>query len=224
MSEQWPVSPSAVALDLLDEQEAVIADQLLAHDPAFAAAVSEQQSLAGTLDAMPALMRRPAPAPPLRQPERRAAGGRRWSLPSLRLALPALGAVAAAAVVVVLAFGGDDAKTPQPPVQQASATVVLKPVKGGPGSAKLTVSGTKAKLVGSELPPTPDGKHYEAWLARPDGSMKPMGGFEVGKDGTVQAEMEFREDITEYTYVDVSVEPNDGPTRRTGDSVLRAQL
>lgn len=223
MSEQWPVSPSAVALDLLDDQERVIAEHLLVDDPAFAAAVTEQRALSDTLEAMPALMRRPATPPPLRAPEAARSGGRRWALPSLRLALPVAGALAAAAVVVVLAVGGDDAKTPNP-VQQASSTLVLKPVKGGAARAELTVTGNTVALVGRDLPPTPRGKHYEAWLARADGSMKPMGGFRVGEDGTVQAEMELNEDLSQYSYIDVSVEPNDGPPVRSGDSVLRAQL
>jgi len=223
MSEQWPVSPSAVALDLLDDQEMAIADHLLAEDPAFAAAVDAQRALAGTLDAMPALMRRPAAPPPLQAPAPVTRSRRRWSLPDLRLALPLAGAMAAAAVVLVLAFGGDNAKTPQP-VQQASSTLVLKPVSGGAARAKLTVTGNNVELVGSDLPPTPAGKHYEAWLARDDGSMKPMGGFNVGDDGTAQAEMELNEDLSQYSYIDVSVEPNDGPATRSGASVLRAQL
>jgi anti-sigma-K factor RskA len=129
----------------------------------------------------------------------------------------------AAAVALVIAFGGDDAKTPQP-VPQVAATLVLKPVGGGPATAKLTVSGNRAEIVGSELPPTPEGKHYEAWLARNDGAMKPMGGFTVDDSGKVKVGMEFYEDLSEWEYVDVSIEPDGSPPSHSGNSVLRAQL
>lgn len=143
-------------------------------------------------------------------------------MPSFRSMGVLAGAIAAVALAVVVVSGNND---PSPAPQQASATVVLKPITGGgPARAKLTVTGSSAKLVGSNLPPTPAGKHYEAWLARNDGQMTPMGGFKVDQSGSVKAGMPFNEDLSQFDYIDVSVEPDGGPTQHSGNSVLRAPL
>ncbi|MEI2701684.1 MAG: anti-sigma factor [Baekduia sp.] len=225
MSARWPVSPSAVALDLLDDDERAVADRLLADDAGFAAAVAEQRELGGALSAMPSTIRTPEPPPPLRPEPTRAHVGRAGARGLLRLprfTLPALATVAAAAVLaVVLISGGDEAPVTPAPVK---ATVTLKPIGEVTGTATIKIDGDRAKLTGAGLPPSAEGKHYEAWLARADGSMKPMGEFRVGDDGTVEAGMPFKEDLSEFTYVDVSVEPDGGPPTHSGTSVLRADL
>lgn len=223
MTDRWPVSPSAVALGLVDDDERAVAESLVQSDPDFAAAVERQRDLGGMLAAMPSTVRQPESPPPLRPVTTTApVAARRGWLRLPRFTLPALAAVAAAAVlaVVVTSDSDDGPVTPAP----VAATVNLQPIGDVPGTAKITIEGAKARLVGSGLPPSADGQHYEAWLARKDGSMKSMGEFTVAKDGTVEAGMPFKENLSDYAFVDVSVEPDDGPPTHSGKSVFRADL
>lgn len=215
----WPVSPSAMALDLLEGDELAVAQQLMESAPDFAAAVEQQRGLTGLLDAMPAETRRPEPAPALAAPAGKAPRERRrW------LRWPVLGplaaGLAAAAVVVALVLPGSDSDVISPD----SRTLVFQPVGDVPGTAKLTVEGDEMELEGDGLPPSASGQHYEAWLAAADGTMKPLGGFRVSPDGSVNAGMELHEDLSKFDYIDVSVETDPEPTTHSGKSVLRVQL
>lgn len=214
----WPVSPSAVALDMLADDERIVAEQLIENDPIFAAAVEEQRGLTGLLSAMPAEMRRPEPAPAMRTAQVHAPRERRrwlrWQVLS-----PLAAGLAAAGIALAFVIGGGSE-----PAAPGSTTLVFQPVGQVPGMAKLTVEGDRMELVGNGLPPSAQGQHYEAWLAAADGHMKPLGGFRVSADGSVRAGMELHDDLSQYDFIDVSVESAPNPTTHSGKSVLRVQL
>jgi anti-sigma-K factor RskA len=241
----WPIAPAAVALDLLDADEHALAERLLADDPTFRAEVERLRTATAALPALDRTAWEPVPPPPLasdviatpqdppaaRRAWRagRARGSRRTERNATRprprprrapllAAASGLGlaVAAAAALAIVLLTGGD----PHPD----TTTIALRALAGTPGRASLTLSGADAQLRGSGLPPSGAHDYYEAWLADARGRMVSMGTFRVGRDGSLDVRMAVAVDVSRYTLVDVSLEPDDGDPGHSDRSVLRATL
>jgi anti-sigma-K factor RskA len=225
----WPIAPAAVALDLLDADEQALAERLLADDPTFRAEVDRLRTTTAALPALDRTAWEPVPPPPLASdviatPQDPPAAARRpWAARRARTArrVPLLAAasglaVAAAAALAIVLFtgGGSDPDT----------TIALRALAGTPGRASLTLAGAEAQLRGSGLPPSGAHDYYEAWLADARGRMVSMGTFRVGRDGHLDVHMAVAVDVSRYTLVDVSLEPDDGDPGHSDRSVLRATL
>ena len=74
----------------------------------------------------------------------------------------------------------------------------------------------------SGLPPSGTAQFYELWLL--DGPRKAMslGSFRVPSSGAADVTVPLPFPITDFRYIDVSVEPEDGVATHSGRSVLRA--
>ncbi len=134
-------------------------------------------------------------------------------------------AVAAALVLVVLLSAGllfsRRGNDTEPPL--AGPTVVLNPIGtvDAHGSVHMTDTGpTQVMTVDSKLPSAPSGSFYEVWLLQPQtGQMLAVGVLPNG--GT--ADYALPTDIVgRYQAVDISLQPDNGVTTHSADSVLRA--
>ena len=222
----WPVEPAAVALDLLEPDERPIAEALLRDDPAFAAEVERLRHTAERLAGIDTLAWSPPPAPALdlaRATGRpKAVAPRRSRRPRWRLAFGSALALAAVVAGVVVLSGTGGRSDPPPP---AATALLLRPVAGGGGAAELVVHASgDAELQASGLRPNGTHEHYEAWLADRGGRMVPMGSFRIGADGKADVHMTVDADLADFAFVDISVEPDDGPPTHSGTSVLRGRL
>jgi anti-sigma-K factor RskA len=222
MSPRWPVRPADVVLDLVDERDRPVAERLLAEDPHFRAETERLRALAGTLAELDLEGWRPAVPPPLDDDRavtvRRPAAPRPSWLPRPRFAGVGLAAAAASAVAVLaLVAGGGRGRVP-------ATTLTLQPLRGVTGHATLTLSGDRAELRGTGMPPSGSHDYYEAWLAGARGRMVSMGTFRVRPDGSVDARMPVAVDVRRYRLVDVSLEPDDGDPAHSTRSVMRARL
>ncbi len=149
-----------------------------------------------------------SPAPVVSLDERRS-NGRRFAI---------ITAVAAAillvAVPLALAIGGDDG-----PEQRAE----LLALGGFDGSGQAELSGRTLDIDLEGLD-APEGSFYELWLLDLEGDelqdLRSLGRVDANGSFTVPADV----DLSEFSVVDVSVEPEDNNPDHSGDSVLRGGL
>lgn len=133
----------------------------------------------------------------------------------------------AAAMVGILAAGGLvtwQALRPASPVVLASA--VLEAFPDWPDSAgsavvEETAGGSRVVRVDLEVPEDRDG-YTEVWLISSDATRLVSLGTVDGTSGTFTIPSGI--DITDYTLVDVSVEPFDGNPEHSGNSIVRGEL
>jgi anti-sigma-K factor RskA len=145
----------------------------------------------------------------------RSRGPRRW--------LPAL------AAAVVLAVVGIGAVAWQPWNQSTSQLTLADQVLQAPdaqavslefpGGAKATVTASKSEgravITTEKMPPAPEGKVYELWLQRPDGSMEPAGVMPPVPDQTLVLDG----DVTAAVGAGITVEPAGGSDEPTGEPI-----
>jgi hypothetical protein len=136
---------------------------------------------------------------------------------------PAFIVLAAAAALVVVAAAGVVIFRDDAPQSEVLATATLE-VLEGPATAEaqlLRVDGEDRLVVeASDMPPAPDGSHYELWLVDPEvtdpRSLGPMtGSTEVSVPSSI--------DPDEFPVVDISLQP-DGMEQHSGRSLLRGTL
>ena len=118
---------------------------------------------------------------------------------------------------VMLANRGDRRGLPQ-------AKVELAPVSKGTvdGTVAMRESGSavRAMEVATSLDAAPTDQYYEVWLLdRATGKMLPVGVLPPDGRGTFRLPSDI---IAGYDSVDISLQPNDGSTEHSADSVLRA--
>jgi anti-sigma-K factor RskA len=168
-----------------------------------------EQTQVPSAEARPAAAAPPSPA---RRP------WHEWLRP--RLALPALGAVAALVVVALLltTISGED----DPAVRVAltteqaslSGTVELFDPQAPEAHVEIRLDG---------LEPAPEGHHYTAWvLEAATGEMTPIGSFD-----STGATTELRLPLPgpgEYAAFDISVQADSAPPEHSGTSVAGASL
>lgn len=126
----------------------------------------------------------------------------------------ALAAVVALAIVGGVELAGSGSGAPR---------VIRASVTGVPGSAQLRISGGRAELVVSHLPPPPPGHIYEVWIKRGDRAPSPtdalfsvtdLGGADVGVPGSLDG----------VTAILVTPEPAGGSLAPTHTPVIVARL
>ena len=114
----------------------------------------------------------------------------------------------------MVANGGSD--TPQ-------AKVELTPVSKGTaaGTVAMRESGSaQAMEVDTSLGAAPRDQYYEVWLLdRKTQKMLPVGVLPPDGQGTFRLPSEI---LAGYDSVDISLQPNNGDTEHSADSVLRA--
>lgn len=136
---------------------------------------------------------------------------------------------AAAAVVVVAAgtFGVINANTPDTTTELV-ASVELQPLKeAGSGTAELiTVDGVEQlRISAADLPPAPDGHHYEMWLIDAEVTdPRSLGSLPSGQQEIV-VDVPEGVDPDQYPIVDINLQV-DGQEQHSGvdTSVLRGTL
>jgi anti-sigma-K factor RskA len=126
------------------------------------------------------------------------------------------GAALAASVLVFATLRGSS--------DPAVRTVALTPVGDVPGRATIEIAPKEMHLVADGLPQLPPKSVYEAWLGRADGSMVSVGTFTVDTAGHVDGRMALTVNPSDFSAVDVSVEPNDGDPTHSTRSVFHAAL
>lgn len=156
----------------------------------------------------PLMLSTPEPRTTVAQPPPRRR--RTWTLIGVGTAL-------AASVLAFATFRGDD--------DPALRTVALSPVGDVPGwAATIEITPRDMHLVADGLPQLPPKTVYEAWLGRADGSMVSVGTFTVDTTGHVDGRMTLSVNPSDFSAVDVSVEPEDGNPAHSTRSVFHAAL
>jgi Anti-sigma-K factor rskA/Putative zinc-finger len=146
-----------------------------------------------------------APAAPARRTRSRAA---------MLVAAAVIVVLVGVVTSVVMVTGGNE--TPR-------AKVALTPVSKGSadGTVAMQESGSaQAMEVATSLGAAPTDQYYEVWLLdRDTGKMLPVGVLPPDGRGTFRLPSEI---LAGYDSVDISLQPNDGGTKHSDDSVLRA--
>ena len=152
-----------------------------------------------------------APVPIAATPARSRSRSRTTMLVAAAVAIVFAGAVTTAALLGGRGSGGPD------------ATVALAPVsdQAARGSVAMTDVGVaQAMEVDTSLGAAPPDAYYEVWLLdRDTGKMLPVGVLPPDGRGTYRLPGSLLE---QYDTVDISLQPDDGSTAHSSDSVLRA--
>jgi anti-sigma-K factor RskA len=208
----------------LPEHERVEVERRIDRDATFAGAVARMRAVVEGLEAVPGAgwpTRDAAALPPL-PPLPGLASRRRlaWA-PRPVVAVAAAVAVLAAGIAIgaLVAGGGDDA----PPEGPALALARL-------GDAGPSAHG-EARVVGGDedtlrvqvngLRPSGTGAVYELWLLDGADRLLSLGSFRVPASGDAEVDVPLPVPVTDFRYIDVSLEPEDGDPAHSGDSVLR---
>jgi anti-sigma-K factor RskA len=123
------------------------------------------------------------------------------------------------------------------PVPQAACTVGtvrLTPLAGAPAGASVTAcvaeeNGERTLRIAASGLPNPGDGFYEVWLIDPSSLQSPstVRVVSVGSLGTHPTQdfpLPPSLDLTRYSVVDVSAEPNDGNAAHSGHSLLRGSV
>lgn len=160
----------------------------------------------------------PEAPPPLLLPPVAASRRRRT------LTLRPLPALAAALVLLALGASAGLVATRGPEEGRAVALAPLARGVDADGELRLARAGERATFSASGLAPSRRGEFYELWLLRPSGDLLALGSFRVGADGRARIEVPVPVDPSEYRFVDLSVEPDDGDPTHSSRSVLRGRV
>jgi anti-sigma-K factor RskA len=209
----------------LPEARRAEVERRIAGEPAFADAVARMRAVVEGLEAVPDLGwpadEPPAlpplpPLPGLARPRRFA-----WAVPRPAVAAVAAAAVLAAGIAIgaLVAGGGDDAPTEGPALALArlgdagsSARGEARVVGGDEDTLRVQVTG---------LRPSGAGAVYELWLLDGTDRLLSLGSFRVPASGDAEVDVPLPVPVTDFRYIDVSLEPEDGDPAHSGDSVLR---
>jgi anti-sigma-K factor RskA len=176
------------------------------------------QSIAAEL----ALSSKPDVPDELAERRRTRAARRGWSrAPMLAVAAAAvLGVVAGGVLTSVVTTGGDDSVT-----VSVVANASLEPLPGKPyvGVAQLGESDTGRVLSISVDGPPPENGYYEVWLLTPTVTdMISVGALDRTNHGLFL--LPDGVDLTEYSVVDISLEPFNGDPTHSSDSLVRGEI
>ncbi len=121
------------------------------------------------------------------------------------------------AVVLVATDGNEDA-----------TTLTLAAVPGSDadasGSAELGGAGDTARVQLAGLESSRDGEFYELWMLNDADDLVSLGSFRVEDSGETEVELPIPVDPSEYGFLDISLEADDGDASHSGDSVLRGPI
>lgn len=208
----------------LDAEARAAVEARAAADPAFAGELEGMRPVVSGLDEMPApgwSVAEPPPLPPLpglESPRRRS-----WWSSGTR-SRPAL---AFAAVVAALAVAGaswwavarDDGAGADGPVLALAPIGDAAPSVAG--EAHSTRDGDALAVSVSGMPASAPGTFYELWLMDGPERLVSLGAFRVPESGDTSVEVPLPVELTDFAYIDVSQEPDDGNPAHSGDSLLR---
>lgn len=210
-------------LDELAPEDRRRVERRMAEDELFRAEVERLRPLVVELETLPPEAWDPGEVPPLPVlpplPATPAPAGRR------RLAVNPWLAAAAAVVVLavgvgigVLVTGGDDAP--------AGPSIALAPLgaadPAAAGTATMVDDDTGMRLDVHGLSPSEPRAFYEVWLLDGPERVMSLGSFRVPASGSARVTVPLPVAATDFRYVDVSVEREDGDPGHSGESVLRA--
>jgi anti-sigma-K factor RskA len=206
----------------LDPEARAHVEGRLRDDPAARAQAESLRALIGELEALPAEAWTAAdvPPPPVlpREPARDAAPRRAaprrvgWGL--VAAAAAAMVAIAVAAGVLATRGGqeGPAIALARVDARDPGASGTARVSGGGSGTMDLRVSG---------LRPSGARDFYEVWLMDGPDRLVSLGGFRVPASGRVERRFPLPVAVSDFRYVDVSREPEDGVPAHSGVSVLR---
>lgn len=158
--------------------------------------------------------------------------GRRQPAPSARSrwqpALVAAAAVVAVGIGVGISVwpddGGPDSSVTLTASERVLADTAADRVAVDVGEARATLvrsrSAGRAVLVTEKMPPAPKGKDYQLWFQSPAGDMVPAGLMPRRSDQTVL----LKGDATTATAVGITVEPEGGSDKPSGDPIVLFDL
>ena len=192
-----------------------------------AAAGSASATAAPQAPAAPALSGEDAPDGAVRQDSRRP---RRSLAERFGFAWPSVAAAAFSALLILAVgvgvgtqLGSDGSTSPAEPVTTLSLDTIGNEVpEGASGEVLLTGdAGDQMTLDVSGLEQTGDREYYELWLLGEEGELVSLGSFRVPEDGSSEIEVPLPVNPANYSYFDVSIEPENGSPGHSGRSVLR---
>jgi len=216
-------------LDELSPGDRARVERAVSDDPAFRDEVDRMRPLVADLaslpeeawdggsEAIPPLPPLPPLTPVADLGERRAA--RRLSLrPAVAIAASVAALAIGVAIGAIVTSGGSEPSGPE--ITLASFG------EGGPGASGvarvISPGGEELRLNVDGLRPSEDGQFYELWLLDGPEKAVSLGSFRVPDTGATELDVPLPFSITDFRYIDVSVEPEDGVATHSGRSVLRA--
>ncbi len=204
------------------------AERLLREDPGFQEEVDRLRPAVQRLEQLPREAWEDLEPPPLAVPVLEAEAPTPPRRSRRRFVLrPAFAALASVALLLVgVGAGlllGDDGPAA---TSGGGETLALAPVepRGGDatGSAELIgAAGGEAVVDVSSLRPNSPGDFYELWLLNGPDDLVSLGSFKVGPSGRATVRLPLPVDPSQFSFVDLSVEPADGDASHSGRSVLR---
>jgi anti-sigma-K factor RskA len=195
-------------------------------DAAFRAEVERMRPVVAKLEALPPGAWEQGDVPPLpalpplppAAATSRSRARRAWLRPSVAIAA-CVALVAIGVAIGGLSFGGGDdgggATIELARLGEAapSAHGVAHVASRGDGELRLDVSGMR---------PSEPRQLYTIWLLDGPERAVALGSFRVPSSGATEVTVPLPVSLTDFRYIDVSVEPEDGDPAHSGRSVLRA--
>jgi anti-sigma-K factor RskA len=207
-----------------DERAAI--ERRMSEDPGFRREVERMRPVVAGLEALPSdAWERPEvpplpdlpPLPAAPAPEPASSRWPAWAPVAAVAACAAL--IAAGLGIGAVVFGGDGEDDAGPAIALArvddggpSAAGEARVVSSEAGGLRLQVSGLD--------PSGPDG-FYELWLLDGPERLLSLGAFQVPASGTADVTVPLPVDVTDFRFIDVSAEAEDGDPGHSGVSVLR---
>ncbi len=199
----------------LDAAGVAEVERRAAADPAFAARIEAMRPVVEALEALPPDAWDPPAPPPLPVLEGPAPGHR------------ARGVLVAAVLVLLLVVAGASwwALAGRDEGGANGPAIALAPVgtsdPAARGEAHTARGGAALALDVSGMPESAPGTSYELWLLDGPERLLSLGTFRVPASGDASLEVPLPVPVTDFAYVDVSREPDDGDPGHSGDSLLR---
>ncbi|MDO8188509.1 anti-sigma factor [Conexibacter sp. JD483] len=170
--------------------------------------------------------------PPSSQPSKAGShaalrSGRRAWLPSLPARRWVAGGLAAVALLVAGAGAGALLERGRDSSVTRGPEVALAPFGRAPAGASANarmVAPNRMRLSVEDLPPSPAGSYYEAWLLDGPGRVVPVAAFSVGPDRRAVVEVPLPAAADRYRFLDISLQHVGAGTAHSGDSLLRGAL
>ena len=157
------------------------------------------------------------PLPPLTGLDRHRAARRFATRPLAAVAASLAVLAAGIAIGVAVTNRGDDAGPAIPLARIGEAD------PGASGEARVvSTDGGALSLRVSGLAPSSRSQFYELWLLDGPAKAVSLGSFRVPTSGAAVLTVPLPFSITDFRFIDVSVEPEDGVATHSGRSVLRA--
>lgn len=231
-----PIDVSDYLLGELSPEELLEAERLMRDDPDFRAEAERLRPVVGQLRRLPPEAWENVEPPPLRMPAEATAGGRASAgsgrLAFLRAPFNLRPASAAACSIALLGAGVGvgvalDAGGRGGNEAISGRSVALEPVgvadAGATGTATLASNGaSEAEVELKGMRPSAPGSYYELWLLNTPTDLVSLGSFRVPASGDATITVPLPESPGRYSYIDISVERDDGDPGHSGKSVLRA--